>query len=147
MKVEPSKRSMLPFHTKESKIMSLPSYPLMYNRNWVVGFWINDEGEPQLRMNWLSLRNNWLKFKTSEESPIVLVNKDQKMSTCNCMDLETLGSWLIMHTSHPSNVKPWASISLWPMHLRSHVLDYHTWKAGSALLCQIINKSSIHGKS
>ena len=54
-------------------------------------------------MNQLSLRNNRLKFKTSEELPIILEEsveyasnewkQNQKMSTCNRLDLESLGSW------------------------------------------------------
>ena len=54
-------------------------------------------------MNRLSLRNNRLKMKTSRETPIILeefiilnisqiIKRHQKMSTCNGLDLESLGS-------------------------------------------------------
>ena len=54
-------------------------------------------------MNRLSLRNNWLKFKTSRKIThhfrgiyriyLSLVKKNQKITTCNRLDLETLGSF------------------------------------------------------
>ena len=62
-------------------------------------------------MNQLSLRTYWLKFETSGKSPTILeesvecildeFRKPQKMSTCNRLDLETLGSWPIMPKNHP----------------------------------------------
>ena len=55
-----------------------------------------------LQMNWLSLRNNWLKLKDSGDLRIHfrgiyriylnLLKRNRKMSTCNRLDLETLGS-------------------------------------------------------
>ena len=55
-----------------------------------------------LQMNRLSSRNNWLKFKTSGDLPIVLEEsieytsnewkQNRKMSTCDRLDLESLGS-------------------------------------------------------
>ena len=62
-------------------------------------------------MNWLSLRNNRLKFKTSRKLPWIIPQKSleesieytskifkkiQKITTCNWLDLETIGSRLIM---------------------------------------------------
>ena len=52
------------------------------------------------------MKNNRLKFKTLEKLPInleknlriylKLIKKNQKITTCNQLDLETLGSWPIM---------------------------------------------------
>ena len=59
-------------------------------------------------MNWLSLRNNRLKLETSGELPIILEESIAEytptewkqnwkiMSTCNWLDLESLGSWPTM---------------------------------------------------
>ena len=58
-------------------------------------------------MNWLSLRNNQLTLETSRELSIVLEEsideytsnewkQNRKMSTCNRLDLESLGSWPTM---------------------------------------------------
>ena len=56
----------------------------------------------ELQRNWLSLRINRLKFKTAGELLIVLeefieqasneLKQNQRMSTCNRLDLESLGS-------------------------------------------------------
>ena len=56
-----------------------------------------------LQMNRLSSRNNWLKFKISGNLPIILEEsieytsnewkQNRKMSTCDCLDLESLASW------------------------------------------------------
>ena len=53
-------------------------------------------------MNWLSLKNNQSTFKTFEKITnrfrriykiyLQIINKIQKMSTCNQLDLKTLGS-------------------------------------------------------
>ena len=53
-------------------------------------------------MNWLSLRNNQLKWETSGGLPITLeesreyasneLKQHRKMSTCKRLDLESLGS-------------------------------------------------------
>ena len=66
-------------------------------------------------MNWLSLRNNQLKFKTLGEILIVLEElreytlmqqrKNQKTSTCDRWDLETPGSRLIMPQNPCSDIR------------------------------------------
>jgi hypothetical protein len=66
-----------------------------------------------LQMNRLSLRNNWLNFKTSGKLLTILeeiygiypnsMKKNWKMSTCNRLNLETLGSWLIMPKNLPGH--------------------------------------------
>ena len=53
-------------------------------------------------MNWLSLRNNWLKIgdfmRITSHFEIIyriyfsLIKQSRKMSTCNRLDLESLGS-------------------------------------------------------
>ena len=60
-------------------------------------------------MNPLSLRNNRLKFKTSRELPVIWEESIEEytsnewkqnrkiMSTCNRLDLESLGSWPIVY--------------------------------------------------
>ena len=64
------------------------------------------------KMNRLSLRNNWLKFKTSEKSPIIFEEsieytlihlENQKMSMCKQLDLQTPGSHLIMAKNLPGH--------------------------------------------
>ena len=65
----------------------------------------------KLQMNWLSLRNNQLKFETSGELPIILEEsieytsnewkQNRKMSTCHRLDLESLGSWPTMPKNFP----------------------------------------------
>ena len=77
----------------------------------------------QLQMNWLSLRNNRLKFKTAfmkitdhcrEIYRILpnLIKENRRMSTCNRLGLQTLGSQPIMPKNLPlitdpqSQVKP-----------------------------------------
>ena len=59
-----------------------------------------------LGKNRLSLKNNQLKFETSGELPIILEDsieytsnewkQNRKMSTCDRLGLESLGSWPIM---------------------------------------------------
>ena len=64
-------------------------------------------------MSRLSLRNNWLKFKTAgklrinleeiiEHTPN-LIKKTRRMSTCNRLDLQTLGSQPVMPTNLPNH--------------------------------------------
>ena len=63
---------------------------------------MSGENGSSLQMNRLRSRNNRLKLKTSEALPIIfrgicriylkLMKKNRKMSTCNRLDLETLGS-------------------------------------------------------
>ena len=66
----------------------------------------------KLQMNRLRLRNNRLKFKTSGKLPIILeefieeytpnlINENQRMSTCNQLDLQSLGS---QPTTLPKNL-------------------------------------------
>ena len=57
-------------------------------------------------MNRLSLRNNWLKFKTAGKLPTTLedfvvmypnlIQENRRMSICNRLDLQTLGSRPVM---------------------------------------------------
>ena len=64
-------------------------------------------------MNRLSLRNNWLKFKAAGKLPIVLrgiyriylnlVKENRRMSTCNRLDLQTLGSQPVMPKNLPDH--------------------------------------------
>ena len=67
----------------------------------------NEWGEPTAtyEMDWLSLRNNWLRFTTSSffsqtlernlwNRPPINKEKDQNITMCNWLDLQTLGSWL-----------------------------------------------------
>ena len=72
-------------------------------------------------MNRLGLRNNRLKLETSGELLIILEESIQEytsnewkqnqkmMSTCNRLDLESLGSWLTMPQNLPGNGM-WCSI-------------------------------------
>ena len=62
-------------------------------------------------MTQLSLRDNWLKFKTAGKSPVILeknpriypnlMKETRRMSTCNRLDLQTLGSQSIMPKNLP----------------------------------------------
>ena len=65
-------------------------------------------------MNRLSLRNNQLKFEISGELSIILEKSAEeytsnewqqnwKMSTCNRLDLESLGSWPTMPKNFPGS--------------------------------------------
>jgi len=56
-------------------------------------------------MSWMSLRNDWLEFKTLTNLPTILetyglypklIENHQKTTTCNWLDLETLGFRLVM---------------------------------------------------
>ena len=91
-------------------------------------------------MNQLSLRNNRLKFKTSGELPIVLEEyveeytlnewkQHRKMSTCNRLDLESLGSWPTLPNRLEQSKSPrmeykcaWWGISLWSKLFRKSVV-------------------------
>ena len=67
----------------------------------------------ELQMNRLSLRNNRLKFKNSGELPITLeefikyspffIKENRRMSTCNRLDLQTLGSQPVMPKNLPDH--------------------------------------------
>jgi hypothetical protein len=80
-----------------------------------VALTFNDQGE-MIQVNQLSLRNNWSKFETSGELLITLRNlwnapqiniENRRMSTCNWLDLQTLGSQPIM----PKNLRDIAYIA------------------------------------
>ena len=61
-------------------------------------------------MNRLSLRNNRLKFKTSDKLPICLEECIKYTGTCNLLDSETLGSWLIMPKNLPGHCLEWLHV-------------------------------------
>ena len=64
-------------------------------------------------MNLLSLRNDRLKLKTAGKLPIILeesieytsilIKENQRMSTCNRLDLQTLGSQQVMPKNLPDH--------------------------------------------
>ena len=112
--------------TNRLDLESLGSWPTLYAQK-LPGMMRSNERElcPRrtgswLQMSWLSLRNNWLKFENSGELPIILeesmeytsneLKGNRKMSTCDPLDLESLGSWL-------TNCKPLHSVTnttCWP---------------------------------
>ena len=72
----------------------------------------NEQGEPTASYKWTSwvweitgwslrLQELAIIFTGSENIP-KLMKKNLKMSTCNQLDLETLGSWLIMPKNFPA---------------------------------------------
>ena len=71
-----------------------------------------------LQVNLLSLGNNRLKFETAGKLPINLeefkeyfpnlIKEKRRMSTCNWLDLQTLGSRLIMPKNLPDQWSDWA---------------------------------------
>ena len=75
------------------------------NRNTTRIQWSGRTGS-LLQMNRLSLRNNRLNFKTVGKLPVILeefieytpisIKENRRMSTCNLLDLQTLGSQPIM---------------------------------------------------
>ena len=71
-----------------------------------------------LQMNWLSLRNNRLKFKTAEKLSIILeefveytpnlIKENRRMWTCNRSDLQSLGSQpVVMPKNIPYHASQW----------------------------------------
>ena len=77
-----------------------------------VCIYVREELAVSLQMNWLSSSHNRLKFKTSGYLPIILEEsikytsnewkQNRKMSTCNQLDLESLGSCPTMPKNFPS---------------------------------------------
>ena len=80
-------------------------------------------------MNQLSLRNNWLKFRTLRkmitdhfleefrEYTSSNQRKNWRMSTCKWLDLETLGSRLIMSSKSPGTL----------LQIESYILQHCEW--------------------
>ena len=72
-------------------------------------------------MNRMSLRNNRLKFNTAGNLPIIfrgiyriyfnLTKKNRRMSTCNRLDLQTLGSQPVMPKNLPDHCLPSTKIN------------------------------------
>ena len=99
-------------------------------------------------MNRLSLRNNQLKLETSGELPNILEEsieentsnewkQNRKMSTCNRLDLESLGSWPIVPKNflgsilNRSTYLVLGKVFFWaPDRLTDEEHDAHQWKPG-----------------
>ena len=94
----------------------------------------NDRGEPAASYKWTGwvLKNDLLKFKTAGESPIHsegihriypnLMKENQRMWTCNRLDLQTLGSQPVMP---PLKISPTRGV-----HCTKHVRVYVSAQKG-----------------
>ena len=98
----------------------LPGYEQCYSlcTRWLLAYpnrghlWSGRTGSC-LQMNRSSLRNNRLKFKTTWKLPIILeefhriypnlLKENRRMSTCNRLDLQTLGSQPVMPKNLPDH--------------------------------------------
>ena len=123
--------------------------------------WLGRAGS-WLQINRLSLRNNRLKFKTAGNLPINLeefyriypnlIKESWTMSTCNRLDLQTLGSQMVMPKNLPDHCFTHKIESPWPLHFnhshwwkrqsRSKFASHYAWGTNGVCECKMNVKST-----